>query len=794
MKKNLLFILLCFSYLFSIAQIASNVTVQNHPLCAGLCNGNANLTATGGTMPYTYTIIPSAMTGTFTSVAGLSNLCAGSYTVLVADQSMITTSSVFTMMQPQPLSVFASSNNDCSGTCSGVVYLTAFGGNPPYVYQWSNGSTMPQVTNACAGVYTVQVTDINGCVAFASATVTQSPPINTNLTFTNAVCVANCNGAANSSITGGTAPFSYQWLQTGTGVPVSTVSTVSNLCPGNYTFTTIDAVGCAQTNTFNINSSGTIPNATLTVTPTNETCLLSGDGSIDLSITGTNPGPFTYTWSNGATTQDAYNLSTNNYWVTIMDAGSNCMSLQSSISSIGINCGSISGNAYIDMNSDCSKNAGDNNLYNSAVIINPGNRMGYTNGNGDYMVNNLPYGTYSVSLNTYFGIFLPTCTTTLTTNVNGGAPNSINNNLSVGFNSSTNPDLKVYAYSNGIVPGFICFVNYSVSNLNNVSGTGLFKAVIPSAFIPNITSGTTAGYSISADTVIWNFSNITYAGGAQFFQIHFTVPLSTPLGSVFNSCAWAQPIITDFDPVNNTFCYSRIVTGSYDPNDKTVSPAGVGPNGDIAATVTDLTYLIRFQNTGNGPAVNIIVTDTLSSNVNVNTFEMLGSSHNYGIDILPGNVLRWKFNNIMLVDSGTNEPASHGHIQYRIKRTGNNTPGTQIKNIANIYFDFNAPVITNTAINTIETITGIQSLNTSNDQWLVYPNPSTGMLNIVNNNIAPDTKLKIEVINSFGQLVLEENTTANHKTLNMNNLSNGVYFVKIVSDKQSSVKRVVLSK
>ncbi|MBK6836829.1 MAG: hypothetical protein IPG89_22240 [Bacteroidetes bacterium] len=108
--------------------------------------------------------------------------------------------------------------------------------------------------------------------------------------------------------------------------------------------------------------------------------------------------------------------------------------------------------------------------------------------------------------------------------------------------------------------------------------------------------------------------------------------------------------------------------------------------------------------------------DTLSPNVDINTFEMLAQVTIYNIDILPGNVLRWKFNNIMLPDSNSNEPASHGYIQYRIKRTNNNTPGTQIKNTAYIYFDFNEPVITNTTINTIETITGIKSSFNTNDE------------------------------------------------------------------------------
>jgi uncharacterized repeat protein (TIGR01451 family) len=256
---------------------------------------------------------------------------------------------------------------------------------------------------------------------------------------------------------------------------------------------------------------------------------------------------------------------------------------------------------------------------------------------------------------------------------------------------------------------------------------------------------------------------------------------------------WAQPTVADLNYSDNSFCYQRTVTGSYDPNDKTVSPVGIGTTGDIAASVTELTYLIRFQNTGNGPAVNIFIKDTLSTNVDVNTFEMLGSSHNYIIDILPGNILRWKFNNIMLPDSNSNEPGSHGYVQYRIKRTNNNTPGTQIKNTAYIYFDFNEPIVTNTAINTIETITGIKSSSSNSDEWNVYPNPSTGAVFIVNSSSTKEVT-QVQVLNAMGQKVLEENISSNYKNMDLSKLNNGVYFVKIVSDKSSTVKRIVLSK
>ncbi len=716
MKKLLLFISLCLGYIASTAQITSTVTIQN-VTCFGQCDGVANITASGGTMPYTYTLMPSSMTGTFTSMGSIPNLCASSYTVIVADAALTTTTSTFMVVQPNPLSLFMNSNNvSCGGNSDGSIFGMANGGTPPYNYIWTpGGAAGPVFSNASAGMYTLTIIDANGC-----------------------------------------------------------------------------AVG--STTVVNTTGTGTLSGVTTTLTSYQETCLYSGDGAIDLTVAGSNPGPFTYQWNTGATTQDLTNLITNNYSVTIFDAAMNCMTYTSAVSANGTNCGSVNGNAFIDNNSDCVKNTGDNNLINGFIIANPGNHYGYTNANGDYFINNLPYGTYSLSIGNMYNGLIASCTTTITATINSGQPNSFNNNLSAGFNSTTQPDIRVTSWSGGIVPGFSNYMTYTLNNQNNVNGSGILKAVLPSAFIPNITLVTPSTYTLSGDTVMWTFTNLNYINNPYAsFSIQFTTPISTPLGSVFTSCAYAQTSTTDFNPVNNTYCYSRIVTGSYDPNDKTPNPVGSGSTGDIAASVTDLTYLIRFQNTGNGPAVNIVVKDTLSPNVNVNTFEMLGSSHNYNIEILPGNILKWKFNNIMLPDSNSNEPGSHGYIQYRIKRTNNNTPGTQIKNTAYIYFDFNEPVVTNTAINTIETITGITSQLSNNDGWNVYPNPSTGVLYIVNSSTLKETS-QVQVLNAIGQVVLEETINSNYKYMDLSKLNNGVYFVKINSENNSIVKRVVLRK
>ncbi|MDF2453241.1 MAG: hypothetical protein K0S26_2745, partial [Bacteroidota bacterium] len=434
MKKTLLFISLCLGYLASTGQISSTVTVQSHATCFGLCDGSANITASGGSMPYTYTLMPNNTTGMFTSMGNIPNLCAGAYTVVVADAALTTTTSVFMVTQPNPLSLFMSANNvSCGSNSDGSVFGMPNGGTAPYMYIWTPGGvTGPVFQNASAGVYTLTVVDANGCAVSATAVV-------------------------------------------------------------------------------NTTGTGTLSGVTSTLTNYNETCLYSGDGAIDLSIGGSNPGPFTYQWNTGATTQDLTNLTSNYYSVTVFDPGMNCMTYWDSISAIGVNCGSINGNAYIDNNTDCIKNSGDNNWINGFVIANPGNRYGYTNSAGDYIISNLPYGTYSISIGNTYGGIIATCTTTINTTINSAQPNSFNNNLSVGFNSTTQPDLKVSSWSGGIVPGFVGGMNYTLLNQNNVNGSGIFKAVLPSAFIPNITMVAPATYTLSGDTVMWDFTNLNYS-------------------------------------------------------------------------------------------------------------------------------------------------------------------------------------------------------------------------------------------------------------------------------------------
>lgn len=205
--------------------------------------------------------------------------------------------------------------------------------------------------------------------------------------------------------------------------------------------------------------------------------------------------------------------------------------------------------------------------------------------------------------------------------------------------------------------------------------------------------------SISGDTLIWNFSNLTFDSTHVRSQISFIPPLGS-LGLLLCSTLIVTPISGDVDTTNNskTYCYN--VIGSYDPNIKEVYPPGICEPHFISNDQL-LNYSVHFQNTGNAEAIHIYVLDTLDSDLNFNSVRIIGNSHPLITELLPGNVLKFRFDNILLPDSISNEPASHGFVIFEVKPLSGLTNGTQIKNDVGIYFDFNPPVYTNTVLNTI---------------------------------------------------------------------------------------------
>jgi fimbrial isopeptide formation D2 family protein len=195
---------------------------------------------------------------------------------------------------------------------------------------------------------------------------------------------------------------------------------------------------------------------------------------------------------------------------------------------------------------------------------------------------------------------------------------------------------------------------------------------------------------IVADTVVWLVPNISNINIHNAFRILLVTDTTAMIGdSVCLNISITQASGTDVNGVNNTFTYCQPVATSYDPNDKQVSPSGNINAGDW------LNYTVRFQNTGTALATNIVIRDTLNSNLDVSTIQLLDNSHTCVTQVV-GDAVLFAFTNINLPDSFSNEPGSHGYITYRVKVKNNLAAGFTINNTAHIYFDYNTAVVTNT--------------------------------------------------------------------------------------------------
>ncbi|MBK8566619.1 MAG: T9SS type A sorting domain-containing protein [Saprospiraceae bacterium] len=281
--------------------------------CFGGSDGSIDLTATGGTIPYTY-----AWSGNAGTDQDPANLAAGSYTVTVTDANgCTTTASTLVLNGAQVLVAVNSTDESCNGADNGTAFVTnTNGGTSPYSYRWNTIpiQTLPFATNLSPGSYTVTATDLNGCTATAAATVNAGPAIGVTLAATDVICFGQNTGAASVfSTTNGGGNLTYLWSPGG-----ATTSTISNLLAGTYTVTVSNSQGCSGTASALVADG---PQIFTNPTVTDATCNYTWDGSIALAVSG-GVSPFNYQWNDPAaqTTAVASNLAAGTYSVTITDA------------------------------------------------------------------------------------------------------------------------------------------------------------------------------------------------------------------------------------------------------------------------------------------------------------------------------------------------------------------------------------------------------------------------------------------------------------------------------------------
>ena len=301
----------------SISSLTANTVVDSNITCNGNSNGGATVTPIGGTAPYSYTWSNGATTGSITGVI------AGIYSVTVTDDNGITATSTATITEPATLIALSivDSNTTCNGFSNGGASASATGGTSPYNYAWSNAATTASITGVVAGTYTVTITDNNGCTSTSFATITEPASlIAASVVDSNSTCNGFSNGGASASATGGTPPYNYAWSN------AATTASITGVVAGTYTVTITDNNGCTSTSSSTITEPASLIAAS--VVDSNSTCNGFSDGGASASVTGGTP-PYTYVWSNAATTASITGVVAGTYSVTITD-NNGCTSTSSS--------------------------------------------------------------------------------------------------------------------------------------------------------------------------------------------------------------------------------------------------------------------------------------------------------------------------------------------------------------------------------------------------------------------------------------------------------------------------------
>ncbi|MFN7013597.1 MAG: hypothetical protein ACK4ON_04905, partial [Bacteroidia bacterium] len=292
--------------------INAPIAIQPNPTITqstcGNSDGSITLNPTGGTGPYTYLWLHNNSTSN-----PLIGVPAGIYTVVITDA--VACSDTFIVIVNNILGPIATTNSTdatCFALCDGQISSSVSTGTPPFSYLWNpGGQTNPTAINLCNGVYTLTVTDANGCQGFAIDTINGPSQIFSQPTITNVTCSGFCDGAISVNPTGGTGPYTYLW-STGATSP-----SISGLCAGQYIVTITDATNCSINDTINVGNQFTInPNSISSNVSCNSIC----DGLAGVNPSGGTP-PYNYTWfPSGPNAPSQSGLCAGNYSVTITDA------------------------------------------------------------------------------------------------------------------------------------------------------------------------------------------------------------------------------------------------------------------------------------------------------------------------------------------------------------------------------------------------------------------------------------------------------------------------------------------
>ncbi len=704
------------------------------------------------------------------------------------------------------------------------------GGIPPFTYAWSTGAT---TWNAYAppGMHTVTVTDALQEQATAQFTVNVTPLPQINWSFWEGHCPSvnmpmdqggylfirtgepqdptpplTLDGPFSSASYQNTqAPFEEVahifptngiWT-TGFLEPILITGTDANGCPFEVYTTRYPHPEWLAVSVMNVNgacSGGSNGSITLTNTTTSwwryiEELVFNG-AVIDSHQLGALEGAQTRTYEGLAA--GTYTLVQRpdweyqgNGWLESQFIDPDCwISMEIVVPDLGYTCGTINGKVFIDSDHNCqATNGWEPGIAFTVVEAQPGDHYALTDAQGNYAIN-LPYGSYTLSDQST--LYQEHCGVE-------GAPFEVNAGtpfVTVNFadTSLTGMDVKLTMSSWAARPGFQLLYSFTATNLTGVLSGPL---TVTMDFDPAISfvNASPAPASVTGNTITWNIAQTLGAFQTSGALVRFQVPPDVGLlGTDLISTATVTTGNPDVELANNSVVHAVTVTGSYDPNDKlATTDHGQSDTQFILNEDEWIDYSIRFQNTGTDTAFNVVITDTLSTLLDMATFQQGTASHPFTVHFKTGRVVEWRFINIQLPDSNVNEAASHGLVNFRIKPQLPLLPGDQIENIANIYFDFNEPVITEPSVLVAAVNTGLS--DRSFDEGIkLFPQPTSGLVQI---DRPIDGLRSVDVIALDGRIIRTMISTAGQTVFDLAFLNNGRYLLRFNTGESHSIHKPV---
>ncbi len=333
-------------------------------------------------------------------------------------------------------------------------------------------------------------------------------------------------------------------------------------------------------------------------------------------------------------------------------------------------------------------------------------------------------------------------------------------------------------------PGFDTHFRLIYKNKGNQILSGTINFTFDDSVLDFISASTTVNAQ-STNNLSWNYSNLLpFETRSIDIILNVNGPMETPpvnIDDILQFSATINPISGDETPLDNVFNSTQIVGGSFDPNDKTCLEGATIP---ITKVGDYLHYLIRFQNTGTAAAQNIVVKDIIDiSKFDLSSLQLISTSHQQ-VTRITGNKVEFIFENIQLPAEQDDEPGSHGYVAFKIRTKNNLVLGNTVSNTANIYFDYNFPIMTNTASTTIAVLSANEFENTSVS---IAPNPVKNNLSIS----AADVISSIQMYDVQGRLIATQLNNSTSTTLDMSQQNTGVYFVKVITENGVKVEKII---